>query len=462
VSLVAAIAILGGLWALVQRRGRRAAGQTRLVLAEVAEAMGLWAAGLKTVAGAPVEFAHAGVVGDHWVELGGLYAGGEVDVRVAALINDASLLEDCGGVGAPSQVAFAARASWPAGGRICRLFVAGGSVGFELGLPVQAAQLKALVEEAIWLAEALAPKEAEVKASLAHNAEFNPVPAVRHRCLESLIERYPRDEWTARALRAARSSAAASDRLRAAVLMPRDEAKRVLEAMVSSPDDGCPVELRIRALAELVRRRPAFDCTAILEGALQSPDWELRCAALDLSRRAPSPALAVAIGRLSGSPSVAERVAVGQALGKLGLAVGESTLLVLLGDLEPVVQINAACSLRWLGSGAALPALLRLAALREGDPRVTLAARDAIRSIQARRGVEEDGAMQLVEPSAQGAVALAAETGALALAGIGGEAPRRAESTARPIAWRSAPPTPSPPSRSPDPVRPDPAGYLRR
>jgi HEAT repeat protein len=211
------------------------------------------------------------------------------------------------------------------------------------------------------------------------NATDDPNPGVRLRNLRLLGDKFRSEEETKRAAEAVLADPEPAIRLLAATLVRGSQGLAVLKALIEEP--GISDEVRRDAV------RAA--------GASRDPSLLELLYALVPKR----------------DPALAEAVAT--ALGQLGKAEAETSLLRLMSRENTEVKRAAAAALGLLGTVRAVEPLLQLAAGPLGET-----ARDAVRRIQARLGGDAQAGRLSVaaQDAAAGGLSIAAEGGELSVA----------------------------------------------
>ncbi|HEY3450724.1 MAG TPA: hypothetical protein VGK67_30485 [Myxococcales bacterium] len=259
--------------------------------------------------------------------------------------------------------------------------------------------LERWVREIVGAAEALS--RIPIPEALASRATGREDVQVRLKCLEMLLERYPDDAQTARALEAGLSDADPLLRLRAARSTRDARGLAVLEALVFGPE--VPVEIRVEALGWLVPRNPPQSGSVLLERALEGPA-AVQSSALIHALDAGRSDLLGAVRRVAAGEVVDAGLALALArfLGKHGDGRDEPALLKLLGVDSGEARFAVVGALRRFGTARAVEPLLGLEG-KVGEHAI----RDAIRAIQARLGDADAGRLSMVDVSASvGAVSL--------------------------------------------------------
>jgi HEAT repeat protein len=221
----------------------------------------------------------------------------------------------------------------------------------------------------------------DIPARLARNAGSDPEWNVRLRNLQVLIHGFADHPATREALRAACGDQMEAIRLRAAIALPGEGRRVLLEIATAenSDDPGAgqaitalgkelPRATALETLARALRRRrlrSAQACIAWLGRHGEAGDVET------LAR-----VLAIEQGELA--------VAAAKALGASGRPAAEPALVRALASDQAEVRVAAAEALGGLGSAAAVLPLREAAAQHAGDGALQRASRQAIAEIQSR------------------------------------------------------------------------------
>ena len=238
-------------------------------------------------------------------------------------------------------------------------------------------EISQAVESLLGLVSDLPP--GTVLERLLANATDDPNPGVRLRNLRLLADKFRSEEETKRAAEAVLADPEPAIRLLAATLVRGSQGLAALKALIEEPDISDEV------------RRDAVRAA----GASRDPSLLELLYALVPKR----------------DPALAEAVAT--ALGQLGKAEAETSLLRLMSRESTEVKRAAAAALGLVGTVRAVEPLLQLAAGPLGET-----ARDAVRRIQARLGGDAQAGRLSVaaQDAAAGGLSIAAEGGELSVA----------------------------------------------
>lgn len=267
------------------------------------------------------------------------------------------------------------------------------------------------IKSAVSFAQALkAPSD--IEGALARNVEVEPNPSAGALYLEALARRFPGRPATQRQLERSLDSPVAMKRVVAARYLKTSAAQQVLLSVACS----CAWEdsARASALVELVKQGPGLELGSVVAEALRGASSELRLAAIGAAGTLADPQLLLALEHVGRDCSTEEGLALVAALVRIG-PPAEGVLQLLLTHRADEVAARAARGLGRVGSVRSVARLQPLARALRSHGGLTEAARDAIRSIQARHGAAGGGALQLAALEApRGALAPAADKGALA------------------------------------------------
>jgi HEAT repeat protein len=237
---------------------------------------------------------------------------------------------------------------------------------------------------------------------------------VRHRNLEILANRFADSEAAKLAAESALDDGDQWVRVLAATMVRNEKALEILRAVVADPHSS--TELRVMALNRLVSKFGYDEAKELVTRAFASRQEEIRRAAIEAASDAGDLSQLEQICALAADvvPAIASLVAT--ALGKLGDARAETTLIGLLGHEVIEVRAAAASALGLVGTVRAVVPLLPLTeGILHGELRQ--AARDAIRKIQSRLGDAEAGRISLAgAEESSGAVSLTTEGGEVSIA----------------------------------------------
>lgn len=271
------------------------------------------------------------------------------------------------------------------------------------------------------LARALALPKEGVAEALARGAATDSNPRVRRRLVEMLNERFPTHAATLGALAAALRDP--DDQVRTFAMLHGQSAEATAALAERAVDRRETPQRRMDALRALVGRQGE---KVALSGVLSSL---LECSEVPLQVEAAAIVGAERLGQhfealrnlaLYASPEAQRAAAL--ALGILGEARAESTLLGLLLRDDAGVQEAAARALGETGTLRAVQPLRYLLAGTLSRFMVRDAAQVAIARIQQRSGCAEAGSLALADAEVEaGAVSVSSEGGAVSLAPLGGE-----------------------------------------
>lgn len=275
------------------------------------------------------------------------------------------------------------------------------------------ADVLARVRTIVTLARRLSLEGPPLAERLRANVESHTVSPVGARNLDLLLRDFPRaPETLAACAWAADEMADPAVRLRAGRHLGAAGWPHLMRLMAAP---GIPGPIRRAALESLVQSMPSAELTAVLESQVDGVDEEFAPAVV---RVLGSLAAASAFDRVVGRSAAAHAplaAAIAQALPRLDARRAEPVLLRLLQRPEPGVRAAAARALAEVGTLSAIESLR--ACERAGslarEPEEHEAVRAAIASILERLGNPEAGRLSLAAEHE--------ESGALSMAGAGGE-----------------------------------------
>ncbi len=293
--------------------------------------------------------------------------------------------------------------------------VEGGDITATLrGTNHDARTIRALVSSLVDAARALEEPE-DVPGALARNAAADTSPVARLHCLRLLASEWPDLTRTREAIVAALEDP--DPRVALAAARGAGERGWAVAHRIAL-DRRAPEELRIEALHLRDDAAPAELVAATAKALLDDPRAQVAAAAVRVSGRRRLRGVAPLIDRLAERLDDELRLAVAEALGKLGLSTSEDALLELLGSEEPRVKTAAALGLGRCGSVRAVEPLLLAAKtvglLGPGD--LKQAVEDSVKRIQARLSGASAGQLSLAAVESGGELSIAEEPGALSLA----------------------------------------------
>ncbi len=273
------------------------------------------------------------------------------------------------------------------------------------------------IRQVIDLASRLQLDPDDIPRRLAENSLRDPVPAVRVRNFDALLERFPDAEVTAQTASSLLAVEIPALRLRAARFLKTPEAIVALQSLLDEPEAGD--EIHVSALKTLAVLLPPHDLAPLLERVLAADDVvrSLRLAAVqEIAGRGLKDAVPCLVAEMPGADHEI-MITIAAALGALGDASVEPALLSqLVTEVEPT-QIAIVRALGAVGTSAAVEPLLPLAKGYFRSPELKKAVREAIASIQGRLHGAEQGQLSLAEHTdRQGALSLSGEEGRLTVA----------------------------------------------
>ena len=287
------------------------------------------------------------------------------------------------------------------------------------GLPCAcgSAQLPDVLRLLLAVARRLETPE-DVPRRLAENLKTEPLAGVRRQGLTTLAREHPGDAATREALLAARADPDAEVRLRAATLLG-PEGRDVVLAIARG--EGAPDETTARAVAALAGDLSADEASALLRSALRTRREASALACLRVLGRRGGPAAVKAVAKvlavetgLRRLPRRALATAAAKALGDTRDPSAEAPLLAALGSPSTIVRVAVAQALGRVGTTAAV---LPLKELEARDASCRAAARQAVAEIQSRLTGAAPGQLSLAAGES-GQLSLAeGERGELSLAG---------------------------------------------
>lgn len=260
-------------------------------------------------------------------------------------------------------------------------------------------EIPAALRTAVGLADDLSSSEGGgICRRLARNALSDPISGVR---LWNLLQLHDVFASTGEAREASRAALADSSpwvRLSAARFL-RDGGLEVLEALAR--DRLIPDQAAVEAVALLAARLPVDRAGPLLVDVLKSRAGDARRQAVDeLGRLRYEPALGPLIVVMErADPRTAAAAAA--ALGSLGDARAETSLLKSVESDDHEVRLAAARALGWLGSVRSVPPLLALLDSRRLDSVTRQCFRDAVAKIQSRLVGAEAGQLSVAASTAE-------------------------------------------------------------
>jgi hypothetical protein len=262
-------------------------------------------------------------------------------------------------------------------------------------------RLTAVVGSLLAIAEGLLPEEA-LEERLAENARRDPLPSVRLRCLETLLEERPDHAATAAAVRAALADADPGVRLAAALALPA-EGRAILLEVARDPASSDAVASRALAFAGSAIEGDALELVladALAAGKDATVAVCLDGLARDGVRRVP------AMAALLESEIASRAAAAARALGATGAPAAAPALARALAHADASVREAAAVSLGRVGATTDDVLALRQAeAAHPWDGTFLRAVREGIASVQSRIVGADHGQLALAQ--AAGEVSLA-------------------------------------------------------
>jgi HEAT repeat protein len=250
---------------------------------------------------------------------------------------------------------------------------------------------------------------------LLENVQSDPIPAVRVRNFQLLVDRFGSSEQTKRAVQVALGDRDPFVRVLGAAHEQGEKGMAILQAVAADPRSE--VDVRVLALKRLVAIFGYANARPLVIDALAAPDRILNGAAVLAAGTAHDVSQLERITALADAGDEALTETVATALGKLGDARAEVALIGLLGRESTAVRIAAAAALGLIGTVHAVEPLLPLSKGLLGNADLHKAARDSIRRIQSRLGDAEAGRVSVASvDEAAGAVSLAAGGGEVSLA----------------------------------------------
>jgi HEAT repeat protein len=255
-------------------------------------------------------------------------------------------------------------------------------------------------------------------AALAHNASTDPVASVRARNLLALVRAHPRHETTAEALRAACRDSSAEVRVRAGIALGAEGDPTLIEvAAEESADDAW----RAEAISALGVRMPYWRAQAILERARGARAVQTAQGCLAAVAASGAGDVVATLANVLRTASGEVAVAAARALGQRRAGEAEGPLLESLGSDDAALRIAVAEALAKVGTAHAVVALKEAAAADPHHRALQRAVRQAVVEIQSRLTGASPGQLSLASP-AGGALSLSeADAGQLS---FDGETPR--------------------------------------
>lgn len=254
-------------------------------------------------------------------------------------------------------------------------------------------RLKALLDETLAAARAL-QEIRDAVAAVADNAEQDPEPGVRARCLTALLSEQPAHPRTATTLETALCDESDIVRVVAAIALGERGAPVLVEIATREDSDE---ESAARAIATLGRRLPTERVFAILDSSTLRGRRAVALAAIGALARVGDPC---ALDRLRALLCVADEgfaVAAARALGQTRSPSQEAPLLEALDSDSPAVRLAAVCALAGVGGVASLARLRALSADRRSEPDLVRSARKALAAVQERLPEAAAGQVSLAD-----------------------------------------------------------------
>jgi hypothetical protein len=228
---------------------------------------------------------------------------------------------------------------------------------------------------------------------LIENAQDDPCPEFRRRCLELLARRHAGDPRARDAFRALLRSRNPALRLGAAIPLAT-EGHETLAALAADP--STPEPIAVRAIDAMGERLSAEHAAAGLEAALSRGRTQVALAWVgSLGRVGGSLAITRLSSALLGDPRETA-VAAAAALAATGDPAAEPALIRALGSGHPELRVASAEALAVMGTTRAVAALHRAAQFHPSSE-LARATRQAIAAIQARLPGASPGQVSLAD-----------------------------------------------------------------
>jgi hypothetical protein len=251
----------------------------------------------------------------------------------------------------------------------------------------------------------------QIPEKLAHNATRDRYPWVRCRNLHALVHNYRESEIVPEAVAAALGDPSRAVRAFATTFAGGETAFAQLSRFVT--DEAAPDDLRAEALNYLVLRFSPARVRALIIGGLSSACAAVKKVACKAAAESGDPELVAAVCALAKGAVCEDRELIMRWLVDSDAPCVEPALLDLIACRRPDAALPALEAVGAIGTERSVGVLLDLLS----DAALQGAARRALQRIQARTKALDDGRLSLAAPEPQaGAVSLAGEQGALALA----------------------------------------------
>lgn len=277
-------------------------------------------------------------------------------------------------------------------------------------------RLKALLDETLAAARVL-QEIRDAVAAVADNAEQDPDPGVRARCLTTLLSEQPTHPRTVAALEMALSDESEVVRVVAAIALGERGVPVLVEiATKECGDEGSAA----RAIATLGRRLPTERVLAILDSSILRGRWTVTLAAIGALARVDDQRALDRLQALLRDANEESAIAAARALGQTQSPALEAPLIEALDSESLAVRQAAIRALAWVGGPVSLARLRALAADKSLGRDLVRVAHETLAAIQARLphaaagqvslADSEIGHVSLVERDEQGRVSLCPDT----------------------------------------------------
>jgi hypothetical protein len=254
-------------------------------------------------------------------------------------------------------------------------------------------RLKVHLSETLAAAQVLRENR-DVVAAVADNAQLDPEPGVRARCLTTLLSEHPAHARTAATLEAALSDESDIVRVVAAIALGERGVPVLVE--IATKEDG-DEQAAARAIATLGRRLPTERVLAILASAMPRERRAVALAAIGALARVGDPSALDRLDALLRDADEACAVAAARALGQTRSPSQEAPLLDALDSESLAVRRAAVRALAEVGGLAALARLLALAADGRSDRDLVRIAHETLAAVQGRLPDAAPGQVSLAD-----------------------------------------------------------------
>ncbi len=242
---------------------------------------------------------------------------------------------------------------------------------------------------------------------LASNVRIDPLPKVRLRNLELLLERFPRRSETTDVLLEAVADQAVEVRLRAAAALGEKGRSTLLE-IVEDPASGD--EIRADALLTLAPDLPVAKIIDILAEGSRNRSRSLTTAAISFLGQIGGEVAINKLCALLEGPDQESAATAARSLGEVGSSAVEKNLIDALDHPDPAVRLAVVGALGDVATVTAV-APLHAAMSSTSDRELRRALPRAVAAIQARISGAEPGQLSLASAAEAGQVTLVVDDG---------------------------------------------------